>query len=171
MIDRFVSISTWPVSAVLLRLLTLIWLVLMALFFAANRRDSVSLLRFQYWQVLFLPLFLTYRQLTSSLECKALCIGFSFFVLWSICLSSSLVHFKIGLKYLMRETAWVFIPFIKFLLYSLISNNFLFFWDTLFYFIPFTTTSLMVSASNILKYFWGLFLRAFWLQLDFHFVS
>ena len=60
----------------------------------------------------------------SSLECKALCIVISFLVLWSICLSS-LVHFKNGFEYLTRGTAKVFIPFIRFLLYSLVSSSFL----------------------------------------------
>ena len=36
----------------------------------------------------------TYSLSMSSLTCKALCIVMSFLVLWSICFSSSLVHFK-----------------------------------------------------------------------------
>ena len=57
------------------------------------------------------PSFLdTYSLSMSSLGCNALCMGISFLVLWSICLSSSLVHFKKGPEYLTRETAQVFIP-------------------------------------------------------------
>ena len=56
----------------------------------------------QCWQVLFLPPFLTYCLLTSSLGCNALCMVISFLVLWSICLCSSLVHFKNGPEYLTR---------------------------------------------------------------------
>ena len=49
------------------------------------------------------PFFLdTYSLSTSSLECYALYMVISFLVLWYICLISSLVHFKNGLKYLMR---------------------------------------------------------------------
>ena len=67
----------------------------------------------------------TYNLSTSSLGCSALCMVISFLVLWSICLSSSLVHFKKGPGYLMRATAQVFIPFIRFLLVSFVSSNFL----------------------------------------------
>ena len=49
------------------------------------------------------PFFLdTYSLPTSSLGCNALYMVISFLVLWSICLSSSLVHFRKGLKYLTR---------------------------------------------------------------------
>ena len=41
------------------------------------------------------PSFLrTYSLSTSSLGCNALCMVISFLVLWSICLSSSLVHLR-----------------------------------------------------------------------------
>ena len=57
------------------------------------------------------PSFLeTYSLSTSSLRCKALCIVISFLVLWSICLSSSLVHLRKGPEYLTSGTAQVFIP-------------------------------------------------------------
>ena len=65
-----------------------------------------------------------YRLSTSSLWCMTLCIVISFLIPWSICLSS-LVHFKNGPEYLTREIAQVFIPFIRFLLYSLVSSSFL----------------------------------------------
>ena len=51
----------------------------------------------------------TYSLSTSSLGCNALYMVISFPVLWSLCLSSSLVHFKKGPKYLTRDTAQVFI--------------------------------------------------------------
>ena len=63
------------------------------------------------------PSFLgTYRLSTSSQGCNALCIVISFLVLWSICLSKSLVHLRKGSEYLTRGTAQVFIPLIRFLL-------------------------------------------------------
>ena len=61
----------------------------------------------------------------SSLGGNALCMVISFPVVWSICLSSSLVHFKKGPKYLTRLRAQVFIPLITFLLDSLVSSSFL----------------------------------------------
>ena len=53
--------------------------------------------------------FYTYSLSTSSLGCNTLCMLISFLVLWSICLSSSLVHFKKGPEYLTKYTAQVFI--------------------------------------------------------------
>ena len=62
-----------------------------------------------------LPVFLdTYTLPMSSLGCKTLCIVISFFVLWTICQSSSLVPFKNGSKYLTRETVHMFISLIRF---------------------------------------------------------
>ena len=61
--------------------------------------------------------FLNTRTLsTSFLEGYALCSVISFLVLWSICLSSYLVHYKNGPEYLTRGTTQVFIPLIRFLL-------------------------------------------------------
>ena len=48
----------------------------------------------------------------------ALCMVISFLILWSICLSFSQVRFKNDPRYLMMRTAQVFIPLIRFLLYS-----------------------------------------------------
>ena len=48
----------------------------------------------------------------------------SFLDLCSICLSSSLVHFKKGPEYLTRDTAQVFIPEIRILLDSFVSSSF-----------------------------------------------
>ena len=52
-----------------------------------------------------------YSLSTSSLGCKALCIVISLLVLWSICLSSSLVYFMNGPEYFTRETTQVYIFF------------------------------------------------------------
>ena len=59
------------------------------------------------------------------LECKALCIVINFLVLWYICLSSSLLHFKDGPEYLTRRTAQEFIALMRFLLQRLVLNSFL----------------------------------------------
>ena len=67
------------------------------------------------------PSFLdTYILSTSSLGCCALRMVISFLVLWSICLSSSLIHFRKDLEDLKRGTAQVFIPFISFQLVSFV---------------------------------------------------
>ena len=86
---------------------------------------SMSQLCLQGKQVLLLLLFLTYSQSTSPRGCKALCMVINFFLLWSICLNSSLVHSMNGPKYLMMETAQVFTTLIRFLLCSFISSRFL----------------------------------------------
>ena len=49
----------------------------------------------------------------------------SFLVLWSICLNSSLLHFKNSPKYFTRVHSPVFITFTRFLQYSFISSSFL----------------------------------------------
>ena len=48
-----------------------------------------------------------------------------FLVFWSICWSSSFVHFKNGPEYLTRGTALILITLIRFLLCSLVSSSFL----------------------------------------------
>ena len=99
------------------------------------------------------PSFLdTYSVLTSSLRRKALCMVISFLVLWSICLRSSLVHFKNGPGYLTRRSARVFIPFIRYLLYSFVSSIVLVLLKYSFLIFSFISTCLMVSAFNISKY-------------------
>ena len=66
------------------------------------------------------PFFLdTYSLSVLSLGCNAFCIIINFLVLRSICLTSSLVHFKNGPEYLTRGTAQVL------LLPSLVSRGFL----------------------------------------------
>ena len=72
------------------------------------------------------PYFLdTYSLSTSSLGCCTLCMVISFLVLWSICLSSPLVHFIKGLEYLTRGTTQVFILLIRFRQLSFVSSSFL----------------------------------------------
>ena len=74
------------------------------------------------------PSFLdSYSLSMSSLGCNALCMVISFLVLWSIYLSSSLVHLRKGPEYLMRGTAQVFIPLRRFLLESFVLSSFLVF--------------------------------------------
>ena len=99
------------------------------------------------------PAFLgTYSLSSSSLGCKALCIVISFLVLWSICISSSLVHLRKSPEYLTSSTAQVFISLIRFLLLSFVSSSFLVLLRYSFWFFSFISTCLMVSASKILKY-------------------
>ena len=66
----------------------------------------------------------TYSLSTSSLGCSALCMVISFLVLWSICLSSSLVHLRRGPQYLTRGRAKIFIPLIRFLQENFVSSSF-----------------------------------------------
>ena len=202
-----------------LSILTLIWLVHMALFRAAIRRDSVSFVKFPFFshvQLLscgmlfisrlkrpwscFFPSFChsvfyrvvsivsdghhlytfiffyvvfemdvstlcsmhasplpssflgTYRLFTSSLWCNALCMVISFLVLWSSCLSSSVVLLRKGPEYLTRFTAQVFIPLIRFLLLSYVSSSLLVLLRYSFGILFYISTCLMVSASKIPKY-------------------
>ena len=60
----------------------------------------------------------------SSLGRKALYIVIKFLILWTICLKSSLVHFKNSPEYITSRTAHVFIPLMRFLLQSLVSRSF-----------------------------------------------
>ena len=99
------------------------------------------------------PFFLgTYSLSMSSLGCYALCMIISFLVLGSICLSSSLVHFKKGPEYLTMGTAQVFITLIRFLQHSFVSSSFLVLLRYSFLIFSFISTCLMVSASKIPKY-------------------
>ena len=86
-----------------------------------------------------------YRLSTPSLGYNALCMVISFLVLWSVCLSSSLVHLRKGPEYLPSGTAQVFIPLIRFLLYSFVSSSspeIFFFINFLFYLCLFDGVSL-----------------------------
>ena len=66
-----------------------------------------------------------------------MCIINNFFVFWSICLSSSLVHFKNSSEYLTRSTIQVFIPLMKLLQQSFLSRSFLILLGYSFLFFPF----------------------------------
>ena len=72
-----------------------------------------------------------YIQSVSSLGCRVLRIVMSFLVFWSICWSSSLIHFKNSPEYLTRGTAQVFISLLRLLLCSLVLSSFLVFWGIL----------------------------------------
>ena len=94
----------------------------------------------------------------TSLRCKALGIVISF-LLWSICWSSSLVHFKKVSDFLTRGTAQVFTLLIKFLLLSIVLRYSFFifaFISALFWWFP------LSLLPNICKFS---FLRAFWFFL------
>ena len=96
-----------------------------------------------------LPPFLgTYSLTTSSLECKALCMVICFHIFCFICLNSPRIHFKYGLEFATLGTALVFIPFIKFLLFSLFSNSFLVLLRYASLIFTFISTCLIMSASN-----------------------
>ena len=84
----------------------------------------------------------------SSLGYRDLCIVIDFLVLWSISLSSSLLHFKNGLEYLKRKTGQGYIPLKRLLVQSMVLRSFLVFLELLF----FISISLIVSTSNIPKY-------------------
>ena len=125
----FLSNFCFQVISVLLLIVSLVlFLVTESVFLHAflwNLRVFASMRQRcpQIWWVLFLLFFLKPKSLsTSSLRCKSLCIVISFLVLLSNCLSS-LVNFKNGPEYLTRETAQVFIPRIRFLLYSFVQSS------------------------------------------------
>ena len=94
----------------------------------------------------------TYSLSMSSLGCNALYMVISFLVLWSICLSSSLVHLRKGPEYLTRDTAQVFITLIRFLLLSFVSSSFLVLLRYSFRIFSSISICLMVSASKMPKY-------------------
>ena len=66
-----------------------------------------------------------YSLSVSSPGCKALYIVINFLVLWFICLSSSLVHFRNYPEYLTRGTAPMFSLLMRFLIKCLGSKGFL----------------------------------------------
>ena len=82
-------------------------------------------------------LFNTHSQSMSSVGYRALCIEIKFLIFWSICLSSSLVYFNNSPEYLIRGTAQVFTPLIRFLLQSLVYRGFSFVWGILLLFLFF----------------------------------
>ena len=113
------------------------------------------------------PFIDTYSQSTSSPGCKVPCIVISFLVLLSICLNSSLVHYKNGTGYFTWVTAQVFIPLIRFLLYSFISGSFLVLLRYSFFYFSFISTCFIVSAFNIHKYLYVSFFSGILIFLDF----
>ena len=127
----------------------------MALFCAAIRRESVSLLRFPFRN--HVPF--------SHLR-------FHQFVAWNIYALvltpiSSPTDFKKCPKYLTRETAHILIPSMRFLLISLVRKVFSFIWDTpLLFYLSFPLIwrcplLIIPSTCNFP------FLRVFWFFLDF----
>ena len=86
-----------------------------------------------------------------------------FLVLWSIYLSSSLVHLKKDLEYLTRGTAQVFITLISFRLESFVSSSFLVLLWYSFWILFFISTCLMMSDSQVYVFD---FLRSFYSCLD-----
>ena len=101
----------------------------------------------------FLPPSFLYSHTTSSLGCNALCMAINFLVLWSICLSSYLVHFKNGAEYLTRATAQVFISLVRFLLHGFVSGGFpVFLRYSFLLFFPFIFVCLIMPASKMHKY-------------------
>ena len=83
----------------------------------------------------------------------------SFLVLWSICLSSSQVHFKNDPEYLTRGTTWVFITLIRILLYILTR---VVFWFSEILFLKFFLWSPLQIFPSISIF---PFLRGFWFFL------
>ena len=92
---------------------------------SSSRFTDASTLSWMLVSPLF-PFFLdTYSPSMSFLGCKAYCIVMSFLVLWSICWSSSLVHFKNSLEYLTNGTAQEFIHLIRYFTCCLVSSSLL----------------------------------------------
>ena len=132
-------------------LVAVVSLFLLFFMLSLGRRIVVSTL----FSMLVSPLssfFDAYSLSMSFNKCKALCIIISFLVLWSICWSSSLVHFKNGPEDHTRRTAQVFIPLMRFLPYSLASCSFPVLLGYSFKILSFLPACLMVSASNIPEY-------------------
>ena len=125
----------------------------LALFFLCYPRDILS--RYQRNLKCFFSWHIYPVYIVSG--CKALCIVMGFRVLWFICWSSSLVHFKNDTEYLTKRTAKLFIPLMRSLLYSLVSSSFFVLPRHSFFIFSFISACLMVSASNISKYLYVYF--------------
>ena len=97
-------------------------------------------------------LFLIHTACLCHLSDKVLCIVIYFLVLCFIRLSSSLVHFKNSPAYLTMKIVQVFIPFLRFLLQTLVSRSFLILPRFSFLIFFFISICPMVSVTNILKY-------------------
>ena len=86
-------------------------------------------------------------------ECKAVCIVILVLVLWSICLSSSLVRFKNRPESITIGTAYVFIRLLRFLQLSWVWSIFLVLLRYSFLIFSFIFLCLIVLTSTITKYF------------------
>ena len=96
-------------------------------------------------QILLLLHFFRYMVLSMFFPgCKALCLVFNFIVLLSICLISSLVHFKNYPESTTRSTASLFIPSMRFLLSTLVLRSFL----------VCLRFSFLIDLSSSAKYLW-----------------
>ena len=73
-------------------------------------------------------------------------------VVWMVTTRPLMNGPKNGPKYLTRRKALVFIPLIRFLLYSFVSSSFLGLLKYCFLIFSFISSCLMVSAASILKY-------------------
>ena len=94
----------------------------------------------------------------SSLGCNSLCIVIKFFVLWYICLISSLVHFRNSFEYLIRGTARMLITLMRFLRQISVLRRFLVCLRNLSKF-SFISACLLMSTTSINKF---LFLILSW---------
>ena len=73
-----------------------------------------------YWWMIVFLLFLIYSLCCPSGVRPCLLIILNLLVLWSICLSSSFVHFRKGLEYLTMKTVQVFILLFRFCIFFLL---------------------------------------------------
>ena len=141
---------------IMLRLLLLAALIRLYIFFLmyflTPCRDVST--QSKYWQLLFLSLFSWPIEAMPSLGCIDLCIVINFLEYWFIFFSSSLVHFKNGLKYLARRTSEVFIPLKIFLLQSLVSRKFFFVLQR-YSLLIFSFLSVCLMVSSFLLAFWS----------------
>ena len=115
----YVSISYFP---------WWLYLVFLRTFRCSIRVVSMCPHCLQCSQVLSFSLYLTHINVISGMHCLVI----NFLVLWSICLSWSLVHYKNGTKYLSRAITQVYIPLTRFQQQSFVSCNFLALLRTLF---------------------------------------
>ena len=97
----FVSWLLFFLLILVLSLLSLVAVICLHLPFLCSLLIIVAIHQcyLECWPVFFLLLFLMHNLSISSLGCEALCMVISLLVLWSICWSSSLVHFKNTPKY------------------------------------------------------------------------
>ena len=119
-----VIVVLWILVLFMLLLVTVIRFSLLFFMLSSCRLIDVSTLCSMLLSPPPLSFLDIYSLSISSLGSTAISIVMNFLVLFSICCSSVLCHFKNGPEYLTRRTAEVFIPLIKFLQNSLISSSF-----------------------------------------------